>query len=65
MKIQFFGEKNDRTRIRDAFQKLVDRSRLGNITLVPSMLSLRDEAVLQIEVGHEIRAIGNSHIIPK
>lgn len=59
MKIQFFGERRDGGRIRDAFQKLMDRIRLGNITLVPSMLSFHDEAVLQIEVGHEIRALNN------
>lgn len=50
VKIQFFGAKQDGNRIRDAFQKLMERGRIGNITLLPSSLSFRDEAALQIEV---------------
>lgn len=50
MKIQFFGAKQDANRVRDAFHKMVERGRMANITLVPSSLTFREEAVLQIEV---------------
>lgn len=50
IKIQFFGAKQDGNRVRDAFYKMVDRGRMGNVTLIPSSLAFREEAVLQIEV---------------
>lgn len=50
MKIQFFGVKQDGNRVRDAIHKMVERGRVANITLVPSSLTFREEAVLQIEV---------------
>lgn len=50
MKIQFFGAKQDGNRVRDAIHKMVERGRVANITLVPSSLTFREEAVLQIEV---------------
>lgn len=50
IKIQFFGEKQDALRVQESIQKMVDRGRIGNVTLVPSSLVIRDEAVLQIEV---------------
>ncbi|XP_055301227.1 uncharacterized protein LOC129567889 [Sitodiplosis mosellana] len=49
MKIQFFGAKQDAKRVRDALYKMVERGRVANITLVPSSLAFREEAVLQIE----------------
>lgn len=50
IKIQFFGAKQDASRVQEVIQKMVDRGRVGNVTLVPSSLVFRDEAVLQIEV---------------
>lgn len=50
IKIQFFGTKKDASRVQESIQKMVDRGRVGNVTLVPSSLVFRDEAVLQIEV---------------
>lgn len=50
IKIQFFGAKQDASRVQESIQKMVDRGRVGNVTLVPSSLVFRDEAVLQIEV---------------
>lgn len=50
IKIQFFGAKQDASRVQEIIQKMVDRGRVGNVTLVPSSLVFRDEAALQIEV---------------
>lgn len=50
IKVQFFGAKQDASRVQESIQKMVDRGRVGNVTLVPSSLVFRDEAVLQIEV---------------
>lgn len=50
IKIQFFGAKQDANRVRDAIYKMVERGRMANVTLVPSSLVFREEAVLQIEV---------------
>lgn len=50
IKIQFFGVKQDANRVQETIQKMVDRGRVGNVTLIPSSLIFREEAVLQIEV---------------
>lgn len=50
IKIQFFGTKQDAGRVQEAIQKVIDRVRASNIVLVPSSLTFREEAVLQIEV---------------
>lgn len=57
MKIQFFGAKQDARRVRDALHKMVERGRVANITLVPSSLTFREEAVLQIEVCTSIHSL--------
>lgn len=50
IKIQFFGGKQDANRVQEAIQKVIDRVRVSSIVLVPSTLTFREEAVLQIEV---------------
>lgn len=50
MKIQFFGAKQDSDRVREVLQKMVERGRVANVTLVPGSLLFREEAVLQIQV---------------
>lgn len=50
MKIQFFGAKQDSDRVREAFSKMVERGRVADVTLAPSSLVFREEAVLQIQV---------------
>lgn len=56
MKIQFFGAKQDSKRVHDAFHKMVERGRVGNITFMPASLTFREEALLQIEVCTHIIA---------
>lgn len=50
IKIQFFAGKQDANRVQEAIQKVIDRVRVSSIVLVPSSLTFREEAVLQIEV---------------
>lgn len=54
MKIQFFGAKQDSDRVREAFSKMVERGRIADVTLAPSSLTFREEAVLQIQVCIQI-----------
>lgn len=47
---QFFGAKNDGQKVREAVNRMVERGRLGNFTLVPTYLSFRQEPGLLLQV---------------
>ncbi|XP_068086168.1 uncharacterized protein [Anabrus simplex] len=45
----FLGGKRDGSRVRDALNRLVERGRLGNVTLVPTNLAVRQEPTLLLQ----------------
>lgn len=47
---QFFGAKNDGQKVREAVNRMVERGRLGNFSLVPTYLSFRQEPGLLLQV---------------
>jgi hypothetical protein len=47
---QFFGAKNDGTKIRDILNRMVERGKLGNYTLVPNFLLFKQEPGLMLQV---------------
>lgn len=46
----FYGAKQDSDRINEAIHKMVERGRVGNISLIQTELLLKREAALQILV---------------
>lgn len=47
----FFGPKPDGSRIDDVIHRLVERGRIGNVTLVPASLRFKQETALQLLVS--------------
>ncbi|GLH12058.1 Uncharacterized protein GBIM_16809, partial [Gryllus bimaculatus] len=56
VRFHFLGGRRDGARVRDALARLVERGRLGNVSLVPTQLAFRQEPTLllqSVRVNHE------------
>uniref|UniRef100_A0A182T1W1 Uncharacterized protein n=1 Tax=Anopheles maculatus TaxID=74869 RepID=A0A182T1W1_9DIPT len=54
---QFFGPKIDSSRVREAMEKMTERGRIGNVSLVPgTKLSFRQDVGLMLQVGYISRS---------
>lgn len=52
---QFFGPKIDSSRVREAMEKMTERGRIGNVSLVPgTKLSFRQDVGLMLQVGYVV-----------
>lgn len=52
IRFHFWGGKRDGSRVRESLNRLVQRGRLGNITLVPTHLAITQEPSLYLQVKY-------------
>lgn len=51
MTFHFFGGKNDGGKVRDSLNRLVERGRLGNLTLTTTHVAVKQDPTLLIKVS--------------
>lgn len=50
VRFHFWGGKKDGSKVRESLNRLVQRGRLGNVSLVPTHLAITQEPTLQLQV---------------
>jgi hypothetical protein len=52
---QFFGARADNVRIKEAFDKLVEKGALGNFSLVPGFAAINEATGLMLQVKNKLK----------